>query len=72
MERSNKSRGTALLLSLAGFIGFCGLHRIYIGRPISGIIQLLTAGIFGIWQLIDIILLLCNALRDGEGRELEC
>lgn len=72
MEKSNKSRGTAILLSLAGFVGFCGLHRIYIGRPISGIIQLLTAGIFGIWQLIDIILLLCNALSDGEGRELDC
>lgn len=72
MEAPIKSRGTALLLSLAGFIGFCGLHRIYLGRPISGIFQLLTAGLFGIWQLIDIILLLCNLLRDGEGRELGC
>lgn len=72
METSTKSRGTAILLSLACFFGFCGLHRIYLGRPISGIIQLLTAGLFGIWQLIDIILLLCNALRDGEDRELSC
>lgn len=72
METSTKSRGTAILLSLACFFGLCGLHRIYLGRPISGIIQLLTAGLFGIWQLIDIILLLCNALRDGEDRELSC
>lgn len=70
MNTPRKSRGTALLLSLAGFIGFCGLHRIYLGRPISGIIQLVTAGLFGIWQFIDIVLLLCNLLRDGEGREL--
>ncbi len=70
MESPLKSRGTALLLSLAGFIGFCGLHRIYLGRPIAGIIQFFTAGLFGVWQLIDIVLLLCNLLRDGEGREL--
>lgn len=72
MDAPTKSRGTALLLSLACFLGFCGLHRIYLGRPISGIIQLVTAGLFGIWQLIDIVLLLCNLLRDGEGRELGC
>lgn len=72
MDASIKSRGTALLLSLACFLGFCGLHRIYLGRPISGFIQLFTAGLFGIWQLIDIVLLLCNLLRDGEGRELGC
>lgn len=70
MNTPHKSRGTAILLSLAGFVGFCGLHRIYLGRPISGIIQLVTAGLLGIWQFIDIVLLLCNLLRDGEGREL--
>lgn len=67
-----KSRGTALLLSLAGFVGFCGLHRIYLGKPISGIIQLLTAGLFGIWQFIDIIRLVFNLMDDGEGRKLGC
>lgn len=72
MDAPIKSRGTALLLSLACFLGFCGLHRIYLGRPISGIIQLVTFGLCGIWQTIDIVLLLCNLLRDGEGRELGC
>ena len=69
---SNNSRGTALCLWLLGCIGICGIHRIYLGRPISGILQLLTCGIFFIWQLIDLILLLCNALEDGDGRRLSC
>lgn len=69
---SDKSRGTALCLWLLGCIGICGIHRIYLGRPISGILQLLTGGIFFIWQLIDLILLLCNALEDGDGRRLGC
>lgn len=72
MAISNKSRGTALLLSLGIFFCLGGLHRIYLGRPISGIIQLCTGGLFGIWQAIDIVLLLCNLLRDGKGRELDC
>lgn len=72
MEKSNKSRGTALLLSLGIFFCFGGLHRIYLGRPITGLIQFATVGFFGIWQTIDIVLLLCNLLRDGKGRELDC
>lgn len=71
-EKSNKSRGTAIIFWLFCFFGFCGIHRIYLGKPISGLFQLLTLGLFGIWQFIDLILLICNIMTDGEGRELEC
>ncbi len=65
------SRTTALLLSLLGFLGICGIHRFYAGRIITGILQLLTAGFFGIWQLIDIICLIFGCFRDGDGKVMK-
>ena len=62
------SRSTALLLSLLSFFGICGIHRFYAGRTITGILQLITFGLFGIWQLIDILCLIFGCFRDGEGR----
>ena len=41
----------ALLLALLGFFLVCGLHRLYAGKVISGLLQLITVGFFGIWQV---------------------
>jgi hypothetical protein len=52
-----KSYTTALLLCLAWFVGLGGLHRFYLGKPITGLLWLFTWGLFGIGQLIDLIAL---------------
>lgn len=52
---------------LALYFGFLGVHRFYTQRPILGVLQLLTLGGFGLWALIDLILVLCGALRDDRG-----
>ena len=64
------SRTTALLLSFLCLFGFCGVHRIYAGKVISGILQFVTVGFFGIWQLIDILRLIFGSFTDKEGRTI--
>jgi TM2 domain-containing membrane protein YozV len=39
---------------LLTFLGLFGIHRFYMGKWISGIIYLLTGGIFGIGYLYDL------------------
>ena len=62
------SRTTALLLALLGFFLLCGLHRLYAGKVISGLLQLITVGFFGIWQIIDILRLIFGSFEDSKGR----
>jgi TM2 domain-containing membrane protein YozV len=52
-----KSSGIAYLLWLLCFVGFCGIHRFYAGRVITGVVWLLTFGLLGIGQLIDLLLI---------------
>ena len=56
-EEKPYSSGTAFLLWLSCFLGFCGIHRFYLGRPISGTIYLLTFGLLGVGQFIDLFLM---------------
>jgi TM2 domain-containing membrane protein YozV len=51
------SNGIAYLLWLGGFFGFCGLHRFYLGKPLTGLLWLFTIGLLGIGQLIDLLLI---------------
>ncbi|TYR34603.1 NINE protein [Mesorhizobium microcysteis] len=52
-----KSGPVAFLLWLVGLAGFCGLHRIYLGRFWTGLLWLFTLGLLGIGQIIDLFLL---------------
>ena len=58
-------RVTALLLAVIGpMFGLCGLHRFYVGKIGTGILWLFTWGLFGIGQLIDIILVAVGQFKD--------
>ena len=43
----------AYLFWLPSLIGVAGLHRFYLGKPLSGILYLFTGGLFGIGTLYD-------------------
>ena len=51
-----KSKWVAVCLCL--FLGFLGAHKFYEGKIGSGILYLLSMGLFGIGVLIDLIILL--------------
>jgi hypothetical protein len=66
---SNKSFLTAWLLSLIG--GVFGVDRFYLGKVGTGILKLVTLGGFGVWALVDLILILTNNMKDKQGFPLE-
>ncbi len=66
MEKSEKSWLVALLLSIT--VGGLGIDRFYLGKIGTGILKLITAGGFGIWWLIDLILIATGKMKDSEGK----
>lgn len=65
---SDKSNVVALLLCF--FIGILGVHRFYVGKIGTGVLHLVTLGVFGIWTLIDLIMIILQKFTDGEGNTL--
>lgn len=62
-----KSFLVALLLSI--FAGSLGIDRFYLGYTGLGILKLLTLGGFGIWAIIDMILVATKNLGPADGSE---
>ncbi len=52
-----KSSGWAYAFWCLGLVGFCGIHRFYVGKWGTGILWLLTGGLLLIGQFIDLILI---------------
>ncbi len=66
---SSKSRLVALLLCL--LVGCLGVHRFYVGKIGTGILIIVTfGGFFGIWVLIDLIMIIVGSFTDKDGLAL--
>ena len=66
---SDKDALVALVLAAMG--GFIGLHRFYVGKVASGIVYILTFGVFGIGVLCDEIMIVRSRFTDKHGKLLK-
>ena len=62
-----KSKVVELILSI--FLGELGIDRFYLGYIGTGILKLITCGGFGIWWLIDLIMIATGKLKPKDGSE---
>jgi TolB-like protein len=65
---SPKNRALTTLLTI--LFGIIGIHRYYIGRPLTGILYTFTGGFFAVGWFMDIILASTGLLADGRGRPI--
>ena len=55
---------------LSFFLGVFGADRFYLGKYVSGVVKLLTFGLFGIGAIVDLALIMNGAMRDSHDRPL--
>lgn len=67
-EYSSKSRLVTFLLSW--LFGVFGAHRFYVGKTGTAVLMIFTFGGFGIWALIDMIVILCGCFRDSNDKKI--
>lgn len=65
---SNKHFLVAFFFSF--FWGTFGVDRFYLGKVWTGLLKLLTFGGFGLWTIIDLILIMSDSLHDKHNRQL--
>jgi len=67
-NKGEKSQSITLILVLIG--GFLALDRFYLGYRTLGILKLFSFGGFGLWVIVDFILIITNSLKDAEGKPM--
>lgn len=64
---SPKSKKTTMTLALLGLFGIGGLHRFYSGKVLSGLLYLLTGGLFLIGTIVDLFKINNDDFTDSDG-----
>lgn len=74
-EQTQQPKPTTQRHFLAAFFlsfmwGTFGVDRFYLGKVGTGILKLITFGGFGIWTIVDLVLIMSGAMRDKQGNEM--
>lgn len=64
---SSKSRVTAILLCCLGFLGLGGVHRLYVKKWMTGLLYLMTFGLFFLGTAYDLHQLIQERFKDADG-----
>ena len=59
------TKSTLLLITV--LFGWCGIHRLIMGKYVSGILYMTTFGLYGFGWLLDILLVLFGKFKDRNG-----
>ena len=69
---SDCGRAFSIVLAVLGsLVMVAGLHRIYAGRYLTGLVMLCTLGGFFVWTLIDLLYLFSGSFLDSSGRPVK-
>ena len=71
MTRSTSEFYAPRVLLLCFWGGVLGIHRFYVGKVFTGVLQLITLGGFGIWWIIDMCMIGSGNVTDNEGNSLQ-
>ena len=71
LQSLQKNRFLAILLCVLGLFGLAGLHRLYVGKYVSGILYFLTAGGFYIGTICDLYALSKGSFKTADGLPLK-
>ncbi len=50
--------------------GSFGVDRFYLGKIWTGLLKLITFGGFGLWSLIDLVIIMSGGMHDKQGRPM--
>ena len=67
---STTSTDWLTLFLLTFFLGVLGVHRFYTGKIGTGFLMLITLGGFGVWFLVDLILVVTGQFTNKEGQKI--
>jgi TM2 domain-containing membrane protein YozV len=71
MESSPSEKGFVPTLLLCFFVGFMGVHRFYVGKIGTGLLQLVTFGGLGIWTMVDFVMIVVGSFTDKDGNTIK-
>ncbi len=72
LDSSTKINSTdwLALFLLTFFVGVLGVHRFYVGKIGTGVLMLITLGGFGVWFLVDLILVVTGQFTNKDGQKI--